>query len=600
MKIKLPSFQSLWHSFTSVIRRFPLQVLCAIIATVALCYVVDPDSKNYVERTIRFICMCNLALTLLLALDLYAEVNQLGKSKQWGLRMLALLICTALYFLLHPDRYKADVYRIALFAFAFHLLVAFAPFVGRDCINGFWQYNKTLFLRFLISVLYAAVLYGGLAVALLAVDGLFNADITWKVYVRLFAVVGAGFTTVFFLAGVPVDFKALDEDHSYPKGLKIFTQYVLIPLMTIYLLILLVYEVKIALEWQLPKGIVSLLILGYSTFGILSLLLIHPIKNKEGNGWMRIFSKFFYVMMIPLVFLLLLAVWKRVEVYGITELRYILTALAIWLTLLTAYFLFSRKQNIMVIPISLALLALIAIYGPQSAFSISRYSQTLRLKKILSSKDTKAIKEQREVIDYLVRNHGLKSLQGFTSRDLEVLEDTIENGGSERYRYGVENEKLDSVYTILKIPKDKESYSDNVNFVLAGGAKVNVKGFDLVIPIEGYAPEIEMKIAGLPFKIQKAKEGAILKLSTGVEPEREIDILKVARNASRLMKENKLRKGDRPYELTEVQLSSNELQFENFSVMMVFLSLDTKLDENDDEVMARWLNYRGMLLIRFK
>ncbi len=605
MKVKLPSLQSLWFSFAAVLKRFPLQVLCAFLATVAWCYVVDPPDLDprYVEPAIRFICICNLGLTLLLALDLYAEVNHLDRGKHWGLRILVLLLCTGLYFLLRPELYKADIYRIALLAFSFHLLVAFAPFIGKGSLNGFWQYNKTLFLRFLTSALYALVLYAGLAIALLAIDRLFDADISWKVYMRLFALVSAGFTTVFFLAGVPSDFKALDEDHSYPKGLKVFTQYVLIPLMTIYLLILLIYEVKIALEWQLPKGMVSLLILGYSVFGILSLLLIYPVKDREGNGWIRLFSKFFYVMMIPLVLLLLLAVWKRVGVYGITESRYILTVLAVWLTLLTAYFLLSRKQNIMMIPVSLALLSLLAVYGPQSAFSVSRYSQTLRLKKIIHSKKSKDIEEQRAVIHYLVSNHGLKSLQDFTKRDLVVLEDKMEAKVTRSSRYGIENDKIDSAYAILKIAKDRDSYSDNVNLILSGGAVVNVKGFDLVIPIEGYAPETEVKVNGLSLKLQKVGEGGRLKLIVGVEPEQEIDILKVARKASLLIKAGQLKakpQSYRTYELSQAQLTSDEAVFNSFTAVMVFSSIDTKIDEEDDQVTARWLNYKGMLLIRFK
>ena len=241
MKIKLPSLQSLWFSFAAVLKRFPLQVLLAVLATAAWWYAVDPPGEeDNIGSAIRFICVSNLGLTLLLSVDLYAEVNKLGKGRQWLLRLLAVLICAGLYFLLHPELYNADIYRIALLSFSFHLLVAFAPFIGKGSLGGFWQYNKTLFLRFLTSALYAGVLFAGLAIALSAINGLFNADISSNVYVRLFALVTAGFATVFFLAGLPLDLKALEEDHSYPRGLQVFTQYVLIPLMSIYLLILLV------------------------------------------------------------------------------------------------------------------------------------------------------------------------------------------------------------------------------------------------------------------------------------------------------------------------------------------------------------------------
>src|SRR5690606_15929395 len=136
----------------------------------------------------------------------------------------------------------------------------------------------------------------------------------------------------------------------YPKGLKIFTQYVLIPLMTIYLAILLVYEVKILVEWEMPKGIVATLILGYAVFGMLSLLLVWPIRNDDGNRWVRFFSKSFYLTMMPLIVVLALAVYQRVSHYGFTEERYILMVLTIWLVAITAYFLYFRKADIQLIP----------------------------------------------------------------------------------------------------------------------------------------------------------------------------------------------------------------------------------------------------------
>src|SRR5690606_19950461 len=183
-------------------------------------------------------------------------------------------------------------------------------------------------------------------------------------YGQLFVLIAVGFNTLFFLAGVPAAFDATPSAEPYPKGLKIFTQYVLIPLMTIYLAILLVYEIKILVEWEMPKGIVATLILGYAVFGMLSLLLIWPTRGDDGNRWVRLFSRSFYLTMLPLIVLLALAVYQRVSHYGFTEERYILMVLTIWLAAITAYFLSSQKDDIRLIPVSLAALALLSTFGP--------------------------------------------------------------------------------------------------------------------------------------------------------------------------------------------------------------------------------------------
>src|SRR5690606_8420956 len=137
--------------------------------------------------------------------------------------------------------------------------------------SNFWHINKVLFLRFLTAVLYSVSLYAGLAVAIFGSEELCNLDLPSEIHGQLFVLIAVCFNTLFFHAGVPKVFETTPTAEPYPKGLKIFTQYVLIPLMTIYLAILLVYEIKILVAWELPKGIVATLILGYAVFGMLSL-----------------------------------------------------------------------------------------------------------------------------------------------------------------------------------------------------------------------------------------------------------------------------------------------------------------------------------------
>lgn len=602
MKLKLPSIHSLWISFLKVVHRFPLQVVAALAATIAWCLIVDTD-RHLEEQLVVFLCVSNLALTLLLSADLYAEANSLSLLKQWGMRLVVVLICTLLYFVLKPSLYLADVYRIGMMALAFHLLVAFAPFMNKGTTNGFWQYNKSLFLRFLTSALYAAVLFAGLAIALVAIDGLFAVKISWRTYMRLFAVVAAGFTTIFFLAGVPANFEALDKEESYPKGLKIFTQYVLIPLMTIYLLILLVYEAKIIMNWELPKGLVSTLILGYAVFGILSLLLIYPVKEKEGNGWMKLFSRFFYMMMVPLVVLLLLAVWKRVGSYGITESRYILVVLAAWLSLITVYFLFSKRQNIKVIPVSLCILALLATYGPQSAFSVSKFSQVSRLKRLLASTHKKDVKQQAEVIDYLVDRHGLTALQPFTKVDLAELEHKIELKDTTYSSYTIKNNKTDTAYALLKVKRmdSHSSFIDNKRFEPETEGVVDVKGYDYVIPVEAYMDKHTLKINNVPVVVEKLRQYGDVKLTAGNKAV-QFNLRNMAKGAVAQFRTGKLKgdSNDSGVSYLPPEALSLTHQLNNMEIKLVITMLSTTINIEDQDELNRWLSYNGYLLVRIK
>jgi len=606
--MKLPSVSVLWQNFKSVVFRFPLQVLIALVATGIWCYLAGHGIKmDLNQHLLKLLLLCNLGLTLLLALDTYAESRSLNSTSKWLMRASGLALLAALYFLLDPFKYLIDVFRVALFAFAFHLLVAFAPFINRGNLNGFWQYNKTLFLRFLISAFYAAVLFAGLAIALVAIDGLFSVTIRSDVYLRLFIVLSAGFTTIFFLAGVPINFQSLDEEQSYPKGLKIFTQYVLIPLMTIYLAILLVYEVKIAINWELPKGLVSTLILGYAVFGMLSLLLIYPIKEKDGNGWIRLFSRFFYLMMIPLILLLILAVIKRVGNYGITESRYILIILATWLTGITGYFLFSKKQNIKVIPVSLFAFAILSIYGPQSAFSISRVSQTARLKKLITSKKAVDKEEIPAVVRYLVDRHGLTSLQNFTSANLKEIERKIyaKAEKNKSLSYQIENEKTDTAFALLKVKDVDDLVSARYVTFNSTDGMVNLLGYEAMIDLDDYSQQPNI-FNGEKFEIEKGLREEV-KVHHKVKVEKLT--LKIAGQEAAIFNIDSLAK---ELVLKSEQQSFKTIGHEAFAVPSALLQLTQKTRKYNFTFVARnlsgnyrrdertfnWLNFKGYLLIK--
>jgi hypothetical protein len=110
---------------------------------------------------------------------------------------------------------------------------------------------------------------------------------------------------------MPDDFDELDNVEYYPFGLKVFSQYILLPLLLLYLIILYIYGGKIITLWDWPKGVVSWLIVAVSVIGIFTLLLIYPYGQKEENSWIKKITKVYYFLVIPLVVLLFLAISIR-------------------------------------------------------------------------------------------------------------------------------------------------------------------------------------------------------------------------------------------------------------------------------------------------
>jgi hypothetical protein len=447
--MKLPSIQLLVRNAANVIRRFPMEIILAFIAVCAASAYTEINQvkPEAADLCLRLLMASYIGFLVTLCITLFVESRKYTAKTRAALYGAGILIPIGLFFLINPMLRQSDYLRFLLLVLGFHLLVSFSPFPLHGNINAFWQFNKTIFLRFITGALYSAVLYLGIAAAIGSMNLLFNFDFEWDTFLILWIWIVGLFQTFFFLAGVPANFQELQAEHSYPKGLKVFTQYVLIPLASFYLFILLAYELKILLEWNMPKGLVSSLILGYAVFGILSFLLVYPIQDQAENRWIRNFTRSFYFMLIPLLLLLYLAIIARISNYGVTEERYFLIVLALWLTFITCYFLFSIQKNIMLIPLSLCIVSLLAVYGPQSAFSVAKNSQLDQLTGILERnrllKDMKIQPVTRtldsadrvrvpNIIRYLSVNHGLESLQPVVTENLEVVSDSIRTVSREK------------------------------------------------------------------------------------------------------------------------------------------------------------------------
>jgi len=534
--MKFPSLKTLAENVINTVKRFPFEIFFALIGTIAATANIELTNINRIGENwcIRVMIIGNLGLLLSLSSTLYAESKKLKTDKKILLRSVAALIAISFLFIINPGIREADSVRFFLLSLALHLLVAFAAFTGSGHIQGFWQFNKTLFLRFLTAVLYGIVLFLGLSAAIGAMNYLFNFKFEGDTFVILFTWIVGIFSTTFFLAGVPVDFALLNEDTSYPKGLKIFTQYVLIPLASVYVLILLAYEIKILIEWNLPKGAVSYLILSYAVFGILSLLLVYPIRDHQENKWLKTYARSFYFLLIPLLILLFVAVGVRLSDYGITEFRYFLIALACWLLFITCYFLFFKKQNIKIIPISLCIVTLISVYGPQSAFSVAMYSQRHILVEIMKRnnafKDGKLLQVKKisdkdgnrvvTVLDYVVTHHDLNSLQSYMSVNLDAISDSLSRQKSEYNNnfkvesYELRQKKLTWIKEYLGLSKysgysryagkiDTGEELQSYYFHKQGGIN-NIKGYSYLLDAKGYNDTTSNVFNGIKFTEKKS------------------------------------------------------------------------------------------------
>ena len=453
--MKLPSLQRLAEQAFAVARRFPLVLVCGVISAVAGSLMISAGDNE--EVYLRVLYASSLGLPLFVGLELLAQQHGWRGVKKLvalaaGLESLVLLC------ILRPG-WSDDVALTRYFQFwlGLHLFVAVGPYLGVEEKNGFWQYNMTLFLRFLVAGVFAAVLYFGLSIALLAVENLFGLDVDGDWYGRLWFALAFVFHPWFFLGGVPDDLPALDARTTYPHGLKVFAQYILAPIVTLYLVILTLYLGKILATQVWPSGWIGWLVSSVAAAGILSLLLLQPIEEQEEDRWVQTYARWFYVALLPSIAMLLMAIWKRIEQYGVTERRYLLVILSLWLAGIAVFFIVRRRGSIKVIPATLGLLAFLTIGGPWGAYAVSERSQVARLEGVLDRNgmlsdgrvqppaEEVSYEDRREVsavIRYLTETHGVDAIEpwfegGLASIDTVSSETDGSRGGDADARAGV-------------------------------------------------------------------------------------------------------------------------------------------------------------------
>ncbi len=156
------------------------------------------------------------------------------------------------------------------------------------------------------------------------------------------------------------------------------------PIVLVYIVILYLYLFRIVMYNTIPSGWVCIPILIFAIAGILTYLLIYPIRLDSSYKTIYLFSKYFFYILLPLLSLYFIAIIKRIMPYGITEDRYLVFMLGVWLLIISVYIIISKKDNIIIIPVSLFFVLFISAIGPWGMFQLSVQNQVRRLEFLLN------------------------------------------------------------------------------------------------------------------------------------------------------------------------------------------------------------------------
>ena len=420
------------------IERFPLTIFCGIIVFLLSFYVLETSGTNnnrFIEEVLKFIFLMILCIPLTAALELVREKYLSGKNK-WIIRALNAVIAIV-FIVFYRFYYLYEVGKEAFFGnsekllatgIIFFLFFLLAPIIGKKDEEE--KYFQSVIVDKAVTILFSVVLFLGLTVVFLTVDGLSLIKLEGKIYVETWLFVVFVFAMIFFASKLKKVDESLEE-YEIHKVFKFLIYFIVIPLITIYTGILYIYFGKMLVTRSWPQGLVSHLILWYTIFSLFIMIMVTPMIKKDPVA--KVFKKYFPFASIPLLALSIVSISKRISQYGVTELRYFIVLLGIWLIFCMVSSIF--KARLSVILISLIAVVYISVFSPVNNRRITIMSQNKRLERILIKhgllKDGKLVQnsglsenkkyEVTDVLNYILgirdKKEGIENVQPFGKSD---------------------------------------------------------------------------------------------------------------------------------------------------------------------------------------
>ncbi|HEX5033852.1 MAG TPA: hypothetical protein VFW62_05175, partial [bacterium] len=163
--------KSIRRSARNSLQRFPGVLISAALATGIVIHGVLTDGFNEENpRQWMLLLTCLLGISWLYSLSLIAERRLKPPWKTAAPLLIGAVTLALYYFRLsyfnlagNPMAFGLEVAGLTV---ALHLFAAYAPFLGFRQPRAFWEYNRAIFLRFLLALFFSGTLLLGVTLFL--------------------------------------------------------------------------------------------------------------------------------------------------------------------------------------------------------------------------------------------------------------------------------------------------------------------------------------------------------------------------------------------------------------------------------------------------
>lgn len=476
----LKSITGFFEKTAGTVRRYPLTVALLLAATVCIWIQIFTESDDL------------LLSKLILSLVVGGFVGIAAQSVSENLKKTGLLVrlvgmiftvaVAAIFFaVLFPlPKFTSEISvraAVSIFA-AVTLFIWFAPYrIKADFNHHFLSHFKSLFT----TLLYCGVISGGISLILFSINSLL-VRVDPKTYSVVLSALWTFFAPIVYLSLLPdPEPEEEKEGESVPvslpaksqtKFLHILISYIIVPLFSVFSLILSIYAVKTAVSFQWATSILEPLVLACSIIGII----VYLLASNFSDAIARIFRMIFPKLLIFLTVFELLSIYFTFTSLGLDEGRYYVILFSVFVLISSVLFCFvPLRKNGIVAPIAV-FLALLSVLPPVDAFTLSRGYQISQIEAVLIRNNMlkNGVITQNSAISAEDKNKISKSVGYLIDRGYTSYAPFLP-GGFDTY------EEFEPIFGFSPYDYEVNEPSLYINFFSRKNVTVSVKNYDVML-----------------------------------------------------------------------------------------------------------------------
>lgn len=371
-------FQKIIQTFNgtlqSNLKRFPITLFFTIALTCYLCYFVSNHDEN---KKLNWIIGYYLSVGTLLSLTLHLWCEEMKRiippiAVQAGMHLL--LILDAIY--LYSYSYEKSFTEIGIAhgagILAIGLSVFFLSFFKEKNDIPSWNFALSSITACVTANVIGCIMSGGICFLILSVHKLFDLSIDSTCYLYVVILCNVCLSMFLFLGLLPQKQEKHNTrplQHSFLNGV---IHYLFLPLTGGYLIVLYIYALRILINWELPIGWVSWLVITLMTGCIVIEFGLYPSRMAQQKRTDNLIARWLPLFVLPLLLLMTIGIIRRFNDYGVTINRLYLITLNIWCYFVCITLIIIKAKRISWIPISFSLVFLLTSVLPINYASITR------------------------------------------------------------------------------------------------------------------------------------------------------------------------------------------------------------------------------------